>query len=221
MLTQADHEKISAAIESVEERTSGDIYCIVAHEASNYREVPLAWASLMAFVVPLLVLAAGMKVFPLLKTLEGWSAVPERALSHWLLMWVLLQTVLFALVGLIASIPTLRRFLTPHFLKRHRVAALARQHFISTGLHLEVHQPHVVIFVALAERIVEILADPAVHKLAGETVWHEARDAIVSGMRGPSPSESLVRAIQIAGAPLVEHFPATRPGQHRDGLAEV
>src|ERR1041384_3252960 len=38
MLSPADHERISAAIGEIEKRTSGDIYCIVAHEASNYRE---------------------------------------------------------------------------------------------------------------------------------------------------------------------------------------
>jgi putative membrane protein len=221
MLSRADHQKISAAIEGIEKRTSGDIYCIVAHEASNYREVPLAWASIVAFVIPVLVLGAGTKIFPLLKSLEGWSAIPARDLSHWMLVWVLLQALLFALVGLAASIPVVRRFLTPHFLKRHRVGALARQHFISTGLHLESHQPHVVIFVSLAERIVEVLADPAIHKLAGEAVWHQARDAIVVGMRTLDPSDGLVRAIEIAGATLIEHFPESRAMQHRDGLAEV
>ena len=221
MLSRADHEKIGAAIEGVEKKTCGDIYCIVAHEASNYREVPLAWASFLALVVPILVLAAGMKVFPFLKDLEGWSAVPARDLSHWILVWGLLQAFLFSLVGLTVSIPPVRRLLTPHFLKRHRVGALARQHFISTGLHLESYQPHVVIFVSLAERIVEVLADPAIHKLAGETVWHQARDAVVTGMRAPDPSQGLVRAIEIAGAPLIEHFPASRPMQHRDGVAEV
>jgi putative membrane protein len=221
MLTKDDHKRIAAAIDKIESQTSGDIYCLVAHEASNYREVPLAWASIVVILVPALFLATGRSVVPYLADLEGWSAVPAQDVSHWLLLWILVQAALFAVAALLVSISPIRRVLTPHFLKRHRVRTLARQHFISTGLHLEPHQPHVLIFLALAERVVEIVADPAVHKLTGEKVWHEARDAVVSGMQAPDPAAGLVHAIEIAGAPLIAHFPATRPLQHREGLAEV
>jgi putative membrane protein len=221
MLTQADHEQISAAIAEIEKKTSGDIYCIIAKEASNYREVPLVWAALIALLLPILVLAGGLRADVFLKGLEGWSVVPLRDIGHWLLIWALLQSLVFAAIALLVSIPALRRALTPHFLKRHRVSALARQHFVSTGLHLEDHQPHVVIFLALAERIVEILADPALHRLAGEKVWETARDAVVSAMRSPDPTSGLVAAIHVAGGPLVAHFPANRSVQHREGLAEL
>ena len=221
MLTKADHGRMSAAIEEIEKRTSGDIYCIVVHEASNYREVPLAWAAAIALLLPTLLLAGGLRAAPFLRSLEGWSVVPSGDVSHWLLVWVLLQSLLFAAVALLVSLPMLRRLLTPHFLKRHRVRALARQHFVSTGLHLEEQRPHVLIFLALAERIVEILADPVLHRLAGEKVWEAARDAGVSGMRAPDPTAGLIAAVQLAGTPLVEHFPATRSVQHREGLGEL
>ena len=221
MLTREDHERIAAAIDKIESQTSGDIYCLVAHEASNYREVPLAWAAIVVTLLSALFLATGRSFVPYLADLEGWSAVPAQDVSHWLLLWTLMQAAVFAVTALLVSISPIRRLLTPHFLKRHRVGRLARQHFISTGLHLESHQPHVLIFLALAERIVEIVAGPGVHKLAGEKVWQEARDAVVSGMRAPDPTAGLVHAIEIAGAPLIAHFPATRPLPHREGVAEV
>ena len=130
------------------------------------------------------------------------------------------QAVLFAAATLIVSFPSVRRLATPHFLKRHRVLSLARQHFVSTGLHLANGQPHVLIFLALAERRVEIVAGADVHRMAGERAWSDASDAVAAAMRGGDPTSGIVRAIEIAGAPLIEHFPATRQGQAQ-GMAEL
>ena len=49
---QADHERITAAIEKAESRTSGEIFCVLAQEVSRYREVPLVWAALAGLVLP-------------------------------------------------------------------------------------------------------------------------------------------------------------------------
>src|SRR5258708_28309322 len=120
VITQDDHVRISAAIDAVEQKTSGDIYCVVAHEASNYREVPIAWAAIVALVVPPAAMAVGVNATLLLKDIEGWSAVPVGALNHWLVIWSLLQAALFAGSALLFSLPTVRRLVTPPFLKRHR-----------------------------------------------------------------------------------------------------
>jgi putative membrane protein len=225
VLTKDDHARIAAAIDGVEKRTSGDIYCIVAHEASNYREVPIAWAAMVALIAPPIALFVGLKTAPLLSALEGWTAAQAGATNREivlaLLAWTLAQAVLFALTALVASIPPIRRLLTPRFLKRHRSLSMAQQHFVSTGLHLLPGQPHVLIFLALAERRVEILADAAVHELAGDKFWQDASLAVSAGMREPDPTAGILRAIEIAGAPLVEHFPATRAAQPQEGLAEL
>jgi putative membrane protein len=222
MLTEADHQRINSAIEKIEQKTSGDIYCIVAHEASNYREVPLAWAAIVALLVPPLALAAGL---PALFAGDAWRAAQgaggSRDVMEALTVWALAQAVLFALTALVTAVPAVRRLVTPAFLKRHRVGSLAQRLFASTGLHLLPGQPHVLIFLALAERRVEILADAAVHQAAGGKVWNDATAALTAGMREPDPTAGIVRAIEIAGRALVDHFPATRQGQHQDGVAEI
>ena len=43
MLTQSDRARIEAAIKAAEAGTTGEIYCVVAGESSDYRETPLAW----------------------------------------------------------------------------------------------------------------------------------------------------------------------------------
>jgi putative membrane protein len=224
MLNEDDHKRIDAALQAIEQRTSGDIYCIVAQEASNYREVPLAWGSAIALLVPPLALIAGVSPAGLTEKVEGWRIAQAAFQSHELVLalslYALIQAVLFAAAALIISIPRVRRLVTPHFLKRHRVLSLARQHFVSTGLHLTTHQPHVLIFLALMERRVEVLAGADVHRMAGEKAWSDASDAIATAMRGGDPTSGIVRAIQIAGAPLIEHFPATRREQAQ-GMAEI
>jgi putative membrane protein len=223
MLTDADHKQIADAIHAVEQKTAGDVYCIVAHESSQYREVPLAWAAIVALIVPPLALLVGLTPGFFAHPLSSWSvasiAGQSRELSYALSFYALAQGVLFAVVALVVSIPAVRRVVTPGFLKRHRVAQLARQHFVSSGLHLGPNQPHVLIYLSLMERRVEILAEEAVHRVAGEAVWNEASAAISTGMRG-DPTAGILRAIEIAGSPLIKHFPATRADQAQ-GVAEV
>jgi len=224
MLSDEDHKRIDDAIRRVEQKTAGDIYCLMAHEASNYREVPLAWAAVIALLVPPLAIVAGVSPVALTDAVEGWridqAAFQTQELALALSLYALIQAVLFAAIALIVSIPVVRRLATPSFLKRHRTQQLARQHFISTGLHLAKGQPHVLIFVAAAERRVEILADADVHKVAAETTWANASAAIASAMQRGDPASGIVDAIGIAGAPLIEHFPATRREQP-EGMAEI
>jgi putative membrane protein len=224
VLSEDDHKRIDAAIQSVERKTWGDIYCIVAHEASNYREVPLAWGAAIALLVPPFALVVGVSPDRLSAMVGSWRIAQASYQPHEIVLvlsiYALAQAVLFAATTLLVSIPAVRRLATPHFLKRHRALNLARQHFVSTGLHLAPGQPHVLVFLALMERRVEILAGADVHRMAGDRAWNEASAAIASAMKRGDPSSGIVRAIEIAGAPLIEHFPATRQEQPQ-GVAEI
>ena len=133
-----------------------------------------------------------------------------------------IQSILFVAVGLALSPAGLRLGATPGFVKRARVARMAAQHFVSTGMHLKETQPHVLVFVALAEHRVEIIADPAIHAIVGNSVWEKARDAVTAQMR-TAPGDALCKAIAIIGAPLIEHFPATaaHPDINAHGVGEI
>ena len=52
MLNQQDHARIAAAITEAESKSSGEIFCVLTHEVSRYREVPLAWAAVPADLTP-------------------------------------------------------------------------------------------------------------------------------------------------------------------------
>ena len=216
-MDQAGHKRIVDAIDIIDQKSDGEIYCLIAADASHYREIPLLWAALAALVLPPLALA--FNIGALLN--GGWDVgtAPLFDLSA----YVLTQAILFGLVVLLVSMRKIRLALTPRFLKTHRVRKLAAQHFVSTGIHLKQTQPHVLIFVALAERQVEIIADKVIHDVTGAGVWEAARDVIVAGMNGPDPAGALVKAVEIVGEPLITHFPATAefPDINANGVGEI
>ncbi|MFI4936715.1 MAG: TPM domain-containing protein [Caulobacterales bacterium] len=214
MLTDEDHRRIEAAVVEAETGSSGDIFCVLAGEVSTYREVPIAWGAALALLVPPIVLAFGLR--PLLATITGggWTAAQASAvepeLAAALTAYAVAQIILFGVVALVVSIPAVRRRLTPRFLKRHRAKKAAFHHFAAARTHVKDSETGVLIFVALVERQVEILADQAIHDKVGDVVWDAAAAAIQTGMKAPDPTAGIVEAIQICGEALKAHFPSDR-----------
>jgi putative membrane protein len=126
--------------------------------------------------------------------------------------------VLFALVAALASVPPVRRVLTPPTLKRRRVHRAALQQFLATGLHVSEGRTGVVIFASTHDRRVELLADDATHEAVGERVWTAAVSAVQDGMRRRAPADGFVRAVELCGAALAEHFPSQGP--HANAMSD-
>jgi putative membrane protein len=213
MLTPEDHERITAAVAKAEEGTSGDIFCVLAGEVSTYREVPIAAGAAAALLGPPLVLAFGLRPLLTAVTAGGWTASQASALpgelAFTLTGYAVAQLILFAVVAIIVSLAPIRRLVTPRFLKRHRVRKAAFHHFAAAHSHVRDSETGVLIFVALVERQVEVLADAAIHAKAGDAVWQEAARSVQDGMRQPDPTAGIERAIAICGAALKAHFPST------------
>ena len=49
-LSPEDHKRINAAIAKAETATSGEIFCILTRQTSEYRETPFAWAAAAAWL---------------------------------------------------------------------------------------------------------------------------------------------------------------------------
>ena len=41
MISETDHQRIMAAVAAAEQKTAGDIICVMTREGSKYRQVPL------------------------------------------------------------------------------------------------------------------------------------------------------------------------------------
>jgi putative membrane protein len=220
MLSEADHLRIAEAVAAAEARTEGEIVCILAREVSTYREVPLGWAAAAALLLPPLLLLAGLRPEALLPWARDWTAAAGPGLSPTRLIeaYGLLQVVLFALTAALVSAPPVRRVLTPPGLKRRRVHRAALQQFLGTGLHVSEGRTGVVIFASEHDRRVELLADDAIHTAVGDTVWTAAVAAVQDGMRRRAPADGFVRAVELCGQALAEHFPSQGP--HPNALSD-
>ena len=213
MLTPDDHRRIEAAVASAEEGTGGDIFCVLAGEVSSYREVPIAWGAAAALIVPPAVMAVALGPVLAAITAGGWTAAQASAVQNQVAFaltgYGIAQLLLFGIVTLLASFAPVRRLLTPRFLKRHRVKKAAYHHFVAAHSHVRESETGVLIFVALVERQVEVLADAAIHDKVGDAVWEAAAAAVQEGMKHPDPTAGIEKAIAICGEALKEHFPST------------
>jgi putative membrane protein len=125
------------------------------------------------------------------------------------------QLILFIAVALIVHVPSVRRRLTPRSLKSHRVDRAARHHFTALAASAHGAQTGVLIFVAVDDRQVRILAAPSLHEKADETAWTRAANAVGAAMKaGHDPTSGIVEAIEICGEALRTHFPSTEAPTH-------
>lgn len=211
MLTKTDHERITAAITAAESKTAGEIFCVLTHEVSRYREIPLAWATVAALAAPPLLVLSGLHRLALASIFSSWTEESARAMENLILRalttYSLVQAGVFLSVALILAIPSVRRLVTPRFLRRHRVRQAARHHFAAVGARLSHAEPHILIFASLRDRQVELVAHDAIHKAVGDGPWNAAVAAVTDGMKAGKPGDGFVTAIAICGAALAAHFP--------------
>ena len=211
MLNKTDQDRIAAAITQAENNTSGEIFCVLARDVSRYREVPLAWATIAALLVPPLLVLSGLQRLAMADIFTSWTDESVRAveslIARALSTYSLLQAGIFISVALIVSVPAVRRLMTPGILRRHRVRQAARRHFVAAGARLSHAEPHILIYASLADRQVELVAHDAIHQAVGEGPWQASVAAVTEGMKAHHPADGFIKAIEICGSALSAHFP--------------
>jgi putative membrane protein len=195
-LTDQDRQQITAAIVAAERRTSGELVTVIAEAADDYRYIPLLWPALAALMLPAVVLAV-------------WPQTGAFRLY-------LVQAATFFALSLVAHLPQVHLALVPASVKRWRASRLAREQFFERGLHLTRGRTGVLIFVAVAERHVEIIADAGIHALVPPGTWDQAVAEFVERVRRGRIAEGFITAIGQVGDRLAEHFP--RPADDTDEL---
>ena len=149
-LTDEERARVDAAVRAAEAGTAGEIVCVVARESSDYRLVPVVWAALAALALP-------------------W---PLAAFTEWSVQRLhLAQLALFA--GLVAALswPPLRMALVPGAMRRRRAHETAVRQFQARRLAGTRGRTGVLVFVSVAERYAEVIADEGVASRVGPEVW--------------------------------------------------
>lgn len=186
LFTPEEETRIATAITNVERRTSGEVLAVVAPQSDDYLYVPFLVASLVALLVP----------WPFIYF--TWHPV------QWIYM---IQLVVFLILLLILLPGTTRLWFVPASVKRENAHRRAVEQFLVQNLHTTVGRTGVLIFVSLAERHAEIIADWGIDAKVPPGTWQTIIDTFTADLSNDEPVEGFVRAIEACGAHLAEHFP--------------
>jgi putative membrane protein len=137
-----------------------------------------------------------------------------------LLTYIGLQAAIFAVVAALVWIPAVRHALIPGPVKTARVRQAALDYFLAKDLHSTRHRTGVLIFAALAEHRVEVIADEGIHAVAPKAVWDEVVADMVAGLKSGRIADGFVAAVTRTGAILAAHVPprADDANELPDGL---
>jgi putative membrane protein len=185
-MSPEDHAAIADAIRAAEQRTSGQIVCVLAHASSEYAHVPILWASALALLAP----------WPLIHFTE-WSV--QRIF--------LLQIATFIVAAFVFSWMPLRLALVPQMVRRTRAHRAALEQFVVRGISRTKNRTGVLIFVSLAEHYARIIADEGIAQKVPGSEWQAAIDALTDDMSAGRIAQGFTAAIERCGAVLAAHAP--------------
>ena len=208
MFTDTDRAAIADAITAAEATTTGEIVCVVSDRVDHYAATGLTYAALIAFALPLAATLFGYGP-DRIAVLNDWSSGDAgQDLRRAVEAYAAVQVALFAVLAALFVRTSLGARLTPRAIKREHVHAAAVTQFKAGGIGTTRAHTGVLIFVSLADRIAEVVADPAIYARVPPDHWATTVTALTAGIKAGTPGAGFVRAIELAGDVLAEHFPA-------------
>jgi putative membrane protein len=187
VLTDAEQARLAEAVRRAEAGTAGEIGVVI----STRRLVPhanhaLLWAAVIALALPWPV--------ALLAPID----VPQL---------LALQAAVFVLLGALLAFTPLGARCVPQAVKHAAARNAALDHFLGFGIHRTSGRTGILIFVALPEHRVEVVADAAIHARVGPGAWAELCARVLAGAREDRLAEGLEAGIAEAGRLLGQHAP--------------
>ena len=205
-MTDADHDKVSAAITKAEASTAGEIVAVATPISDSYHDVALHWA-----LVPLFAVLAWAAWRPTALEwwydflLGGWQ--PEPTQSQLLTLLMVFAALKFTVALLILKWMPLRLLLTPAATKHRRVRRRAIAIFQAAAAGRTTGRTGILIYLSLAERRAEIIADEAILKVTDDHTWGEAMTELITNVRAGRVGDGIAAAVERVGVVLSEHFP--------------
>lgn len=186
-LFSAEEEcRIAEAISAAERNTAGEIVAVIATESDSYLYAPFLWAAAIALLVP-------------------W---PLIYFTWWPVQWIYaVQLATFVAVLLITLPQPMRLLLVPKRVQRLRAHRRAVEQFLVQNLHTTSGRTGVLIFVSVAERYAEVLADIGIDAKVPRGTWKAIVDDLTAQIAAGRAADGFVSAVSAAGAQLAQHFP--------------
>jgi putative membrane protein len=207
-LSAPDHDRIVAAIRAAEADTAGEIYCVVARSSDPYF-YPAAFFVTLGIVLVGVILAFLLEFWWVsLRLPVFWSAVVLALAAAWLVLLLL---------------PGLRIHFVPRRLRYQRAHDNALKQFLARNVHITTARTGVLIFVSLAERYAEVVADSGINAEVEQESWNGIVADLVAHARDDRLTDGFVAAVAAVGVLLARHFPRGEADDNEldDHLVEI
>lgn len=221
-LSDSDRARIAEAVSAAEGRSAGEIVTILTPRSDDYADWALVWSALIAFLA--LIALATAPTF--------YLGIYDRVMGYWGTAWT--PRAIFAVAAFVAMIKfagmwlillwrPLRLLLVPGAIKHHRVRTRAVTCFKLGAERRTGGRTGILIYLSLAERRAEIVADEAIAGVVPAQAWGEAMAAMLAELRAGRIADGMIAAVERVGAILAEHFPraAGDVNELPDGLIQV
>ena len=186
LFSSEEERRVSDAITQAERKTSGEIVVVVAARSDAYLYVPLLVAALVSLLLP----------WPLI----FFTRLSVESIYLAQLSLFLILTALLLPLGV-------RTAFVPQRIKRLHAHRRAIEQFIAQNLHTTTGHTGVLIFVSVAERHAEVLADAGIDARVPQGTWKSIVDDLTAAIADGKPANGLVAAIAAVGTHLARHFP--------------
>jgi putative membrane protein len=200
LLGPAERLHLERAIVEAERATRGELVVVVVRACDSYATV--GWR--------LGVLLAGLAFLAL--------ALFAPPLAPWLLLSA--QAGALGVAHALVRFDPIRRALVRDGLLEERAAERARRAFAESGLTRSAGRCGILLFVALLERRVVVLAGEGIHRALGpDESWQEVVQIALDGLRQGEAARGLEAAVRRCGEILTRHLPA--PARELSGLPQA
>ena len=197
ILSAAEHESIAKAIQTAEENTDGEIYAVLARRSDDYFAAA-GFAISFAAIIAACLTAFALEYF--------WvqASAQDFALA--------LAAAYFCALTVLWFLPNARLWLVSRRTQYQRAHQNAQAQFLSRNIHVTKRRTGVLIFVSLAERFAEVVADEAIDLRVKQEEWDGIVATLIDHAKRGKLADGYLLAIEKSGALLQEHFPKS----HKD-----
>jgi putative membrane protein len=191
-MSPEDHARIAAAVQAAEAHTSGEIYCVVARASGRY-----FFAA--GFILTLAIMLVSLPVVWLLD--RWWYQLSPLTL-------IIAQLVAIACVlAILAAFPAVRIHFVPPRQRFRQAHDNAMRQFLGRNIHITTARTGVLLFVSLAERYAEVVADAGINQKVAQETWNGVVAGLIAHAGRGDVAVGFVEAIATVGTLLAEHFP--------------
>jgi putative membrane protein len=206
-LSEAERASLTAALESAESQTTGEIVTAIATSSGRYDRSE----DFVGLITAVVFVVVGWFLYPPLDGVgldyaRDWGKGADT--GGVLLLQIALMLVGF-IVGRLAAtqFPSIAMPLISKKEMAEEVERRAHEIFYREGVRSTKGATGVLIYISLFERMVRILPDEAIAKAVSPKQWDEICKTLVDAIKRKHPAEGLREAVSKSGQLLSQFFP--------------